>query len=120
MQGKKARHPAEKVAKTGVAVVATYLLAVFAIDWAQDRAMGTLVVGDREARARGLFWFTPDEETSARAGPASGWTTTSTRCAAPCVRRLWWVHPLLPDLEAWTVDLDGEGKVIGRYRWSSP
>jgi hypothetical protein len=123
MQKKKkktGRQPAERVAKVGIAVIGTYLLAVVCIGWAQGHAINALAIGDTETRARELFWFTPGEETPAHTGPARGWTTSGTRCTLPCVRRLWWVHPLLPDLEAWTVDLNDQGKVIASYRWSSP
>lgn len=120
MQGKRKHHPAGTFASVIVTMVAGYVLAIFCVEAAQDRAMRALTVHEGELQARARFWFKPKEETHAHAGPAVGWTTPATRCSSPCTRRLWWVHPLLPDLEAWTIDLDDQGNVIGGHRWSSP
>lgn len=41
-------------------------------------------------------------------------------CMSSCVTRLWWEWPLTPGMEAWSVELDHEGRVIRPYRWESP
>ncbi|MBO9688305.1 MAG: hypothetical protein J7598_17010 [Mitsuaria chitosanitabida] len=45
---------------------------------------------------------------------------SSVACSAPCAERLWYEHHLMPDVEARSVDLDANGKVIDKYRWTSP
>jgi hypothetical protein len=42
-----------------------------------------------------------------------------TNCIAPCVERLWYEN-LIPGLEAWSVSLDGNGRVLESYHWASP
>ncbi|MGN6482702.1 hypothetical protein [Luteibacter sp.] len=109
------------VQATGL-LVAIYVLAVIAISHAQRRALDETRVGVSEQSARSSFWFTPGVEIAASsdAGAGGAFTTPDSRCKSPCVRRLWWIHPLLPDMEAWTVDLDSDGKVVKTYHWSSP
>lgn len=41
-------------------------------------------------------------------------------CSSPCVLRLWWEHPILKDLEAWSVEFDTAGSLIGKSHWASP
>ncbi|QND49853.1 hypothetical protein HB780_30755 [Rhizobium lusitanum] len=42
-----------------------------------------------------------------------------TNCTMPCVERLWYEN-LIPGLEAWSVSLDGNGRVLESYHWASP
>ena len=44
----------------------------------------------------------------------------STPCSDPCHIRLWWEAPLLPGLEAWSVEFDRNGKAIKKTHWVSP
>jgi hypothetical protein len=44
----------------------------------------------------------------------------STKCQAPCVERLWFENRLALDLEAWSVSLGSDGKVVEKYHWISP
>lgn len=41
-------------------------------------------------------------------------------CEPPCVKRLWWEHPIKMDIEAWSVEFNSEGKVIHKSHWISP
>jgi len=41
-------------------------------------------------------------------------------CISPCFTRLWWEWPLLRGIEAWSVELDSSGKVLGTAHWVSP
>ena len=43
----------------------------------------------------------------------------SIRCAAPCEARLWWEHPVLKGMEAWSVEFSS-GHVIHKGHWVSP
>lgn len=45
---------------------------------------------------------------------------TATTCAKPCVERLWWEWPIAPGIEAWSVELTSEHKVLRTYHWVSP
>lgn len=45
---------------------------------------------------------------------------TSKSIQSPCIKRLWWKHPLLSGIEGWSVDFDINDKVINKYHWVSP
>jgi len=45
---------------------------------------------------------------------------TGSACAAPCAERLWWELPIAPGVEAWSVELTSERKVLRTYHWVSP
>jgi hypothetical protein len=44
----------------------------------------------------------------------------STRCQIPCVERLWFQNRLALDIEAWSVSLGSDGRVVEKYHWVSP
>jgi hypothetical protein len=41
-------------------------------------------------------------------------------CQDPCALRLWWEHPYLRGLEAWSVDIDSSNQVVHKAHWVSP
>jgi hypothetical protein len=41
-------------------------------------------------------------------------------CEAPCSKRLWWEHPVLRGIEAWSVEFDSQGRSIHKAHWVSP
>jgi hypothetical protein len=45
---------------------------------------------------------------------------TSTPCVAPCVSRMWWEWPIMPGIEAWSIEVDKNRTVLKTYRWESP
>lgn len=45
---------------------------------------------------------------------------TGTPCTAPCTVRLWWEWPVLPGIEAWSVELGQDNNVVKTYHWVSP
>jgi len=45
---------------------------------------------------------------------------TGTPCVAPCVSRLWWEWPIMPGIEAWSIEVDKNHTVLSTYRWESP
>ena len=45
---------------------------------------------------------------------------TSTKCQSPCVERMWFENRLAFDIEAWSVSIGTDGRVIERYHWVSP
>lgn len=44
----------------------------------------------------------------------------SESCRAPCMKRLWWEHPILKGFEAWSVELSSAGIVLKKTHWVSP
>lgn len=43
-----------------------------------------------------------------------------TSCDSPCAERLWFENSLNYDLEAWSIELDANGKVINKHHWVLP
>ncbi len=41
-------------------------------------------------------------------------------CISPCATRLWWEWPLMRGIEAWSVELDANQKVVEKSHWVSP
>ena len=41
-------------------------------------------------------------------------------CEPPCAERLWWEHPVLKGIEAWSVEFNAQGNVIAAAHWVSP
>ena len=41
-------------------------------------------------------------------------------CMSPCFERLTWENPLLPGIQAWTIEIDANRKVVGKAYWDSP
>jgi hypothetical protein len=41
-------------------------------------------------------------------------------CVPPCVRRLWWEHPILKGWEAWSVEISATGTILRKSHWVSP
>ena len=41
-------------------------------------------------------------------------------CATPCVERLWYENRLSMDIEAWSVELDVDRRVVATTNWNSP
>jgi hypothetical protein len=44
----------------------------------------------------------------------------SSKCQPPCVERLWFENRLALDMEAWSVSLGDDGRVVEKYHWVSP
>ena len=42
------------------------------------------------------------------------------RCEAPCAERLWWEHPVLKGIEAWSVEFNADQVAIHKAHWVSP
>lgn len=45
---------------------------------------------------------------------------TSYGCQKPCVERLWFENRFLPSIEAWSVELDKDNRVIDKAYWVLP
>jgi hypothetical protein len=44
----------------------------------------------------------------------------SEKCKSPCVERLWFENRLELDIEAWSISLRSDGRVVDKYHWVSP
>jgi hypothetical protein len=44
----------------------------------------------------------------------------SAGCKTPCALRVWWEHPVLKGIEAWSVEFDDKDRVIHKAHWVSP
>ncbi len=44
----------------------------------------------------------------------------STPCMRRCRARIWWEAPILKGIEAWSVELDQDGRAIQKDHWVSP
>ena len=44
----------------------------------------------------------------------------SEACQSPCAQRLWWEHPILRGMEAWSAEFDSKGHLLNKYHWVSP
>ena len=80
------------------------------------RAFETVAIGQPEATV--LAKFGPPGVTDTRRAPFLRYASQA--CTPPCSRRLWWEHPLLPSIEAWSITLDTTGKVVDKAHWVSP
>lgn len=45
---------------------------------------------------------------------------TAYACEAPCVERFWFENRMGMDIEAWSVEFDGNGKVVSKSHLTSP
>lgn len=54
------------------------------------------------------------------AQPFLRYAMPSQTCIAPCVFRVWWEHPVLKGVEAWSVEFNEKNQVIHTAHWLSP
>jgi hypothetical protein len=81
-----------------------------------DAAFSQVVIGDSEATVVGRFGEPSVRETASQ--PYLRYP--SSPCTKPCAVRLWWEMPLLPGIEAWSVELDQDRSVVHTAHWVSP
>jgi hypothetical protein len=81
-----------------------------------DKALDEVVVGDSEAEVIARLGTPSFRE----AADAPYLRYTSRACATPCNERLWWEWPIAPGIEAWSVELGHDRKVLRTYHWVSP
>lgn len=93
-----------------------YMVACSGISASKSRAFDGIEMGDRRIVALdGLG--KPDVAER----PGVPFTRYASRpCQGPCVERLWFENKLSLDTEAWSVDLDQNGRVIHKAYWASP
>ena len=58
---------------------------------------------------------------SKRELPGHPYTLYATQgCVVPCAVRLWWEWPVFRGIEAWSVDLGSDQRVLATAHWVSP
>jgi hypothetical protein len=99
-----------------VAVAFLYLAACLYIHIKRQSAFNSINIGDTADSVMARFG-----DPSVREGPERLFSRyASAKCVLPCVERLWFENRLALDLEAWSVSLGSDGKVIDKYHWVSP
>jgi hypothetical protein len=87
------------------------------VSHSRNGAFEAVQIGDSERRILDLFGVQP----SVREKPSALFSRyASAPCEAPCVERLWFENRLSLDIEAWSVELDKDGRVIKKSHWVSP
>lgn len=73
-------------------------------------------VGDSIDRVEKIFGPADVKET----GQKPFLRYSSNACLDACSIRLWYENRMTLDIEAWSFDIDRNGRVIGKYNWVSP
>lgn len=81
-----------------------------------QRQFNAIVIGDSESRVVALLGAADVEETNAK--PFLRYASTG--CEGSCSSRLWYENRLTFDIEAWSFDIDKNGRVVHKYHWVSP
>ncbi|HVU06903.1 MAG TPA: hypothetical protein VHC20_05305 [Candidatus Paceibacterota bacterium] len=106
-------------------VVALGVCALAWLGWAirkGDRlhdAFAIVAKGDTEARVLELFG-TPKRVTGLPDTVAWGTEDSIRKNSGDCTREFWYEAPINLDGGAWTVGFDRQGRVVSKYRYSSP
>ena len=79
-------------------------------------AFSQVAVGDPESKVVVEFGEPTVRETMAQ--PFLRYASSS--CSEPCSIRLWWEMPILPGVEAWSVELGQDRHVVHSAHWVSP
>jgi hypothetical protein len=112
------RFPTLALAAGAVLVAsATYVTACTVVADGRNKAFAAVSTGDTESTVIARFGRQPSVrepqgQLFARYAPHP--------CSAPCVQRLWFENRLAFDIEAWSVELDQDGRVIRKAHWVSP
>lgn len=99
-----------------VALPLLYVASCTYTNWIRDRAFETVGMGDNERTVVRKFGE-PSQRTPC--GQTFG-RYDSSGCQTSNGVRLWYENRLMLDIVAWSIDLDKEGNVTGKYAWSSP
>lgn len=85
--------------------------------YSRNSAFDAVQVGDAEATVIARFGTQP----SVRERPGALFARYASQpCGGECAERLWFENRLSLDTEAWSVELDKNGRVIEKSRWVSP
>lgn len=98
-------------------VLVLYVSTCSVISYRRARAFEGITIGQTEHQVIGTFGKPSVRE---EIGGIPFRRYTAHPCEAPCAERLWFENRLGMDLDAWSVELSGDGKVIKKSHWVSP
>jgi hypothetical protein len=101
---------------TAVAFIASVIGACEVKVHGYNAAFSEVAVGDTESSVVGRFGEPPVWETAAQ--PYLRYAASP--CTKPCAVRLWWEMPIIPGIEAWSVELGQDRDVVHTAHWVSP
>jgi hypothetical protein len=81
-----------------------------------QRQFDSVSVGDAADQVIKVFGAADVKETKG----APFFRYSSNRCVDPCDVRLWYENRMTLDIEAWSFDIDRNGRVAHKYHWVSP
>lgn len=99
-----------------VLIVLSYGTACFYIKMQRQAAYDSVKIGDTGDFVIALFGKSSVSENSEK----PFYRYASKNCSLPCVERLWFENRLALDIEAWSVSLGKDGRVVEKYHWVSP
>jgi hypothetical protein len=101
---------------TAVCIVFLYAATCLYVRAKRQEAFSAISVGDSVDSVIGKFGKPSVSET-----PETLFARyASTKCEAPCAERLWFENRLAFDIEAWSVSIGSDGRVVEKYHWVSP
>jgi hypothetical protein len=119
-------NPDPQMKKTGKArrsiwfIVVVVLISPFAscsyISHERNAAFNSVQIGDTRYKVINAF----DAKFVSKPSGVAYTKYDTGGCQSPCVERLWFENILSMDIEAWSFDLDKEGRVIGKGKLNSP
>jgi hypothetical protein len=101
---------------TVVCVVFLYAATCVYVRTKRQEAFSTISVGDSVDSVIERFGNPSVRETTEKLFARYA----STKCQAPCAERLWFENRLALDIEAWSVSIGTDGRVVEKYHWISP
>jgi hypothetical protein len=106
-----------RVAVGGVIAVAfLYVATCLYVRAKREEAFNSVNAGETAASVVARFG-TP----SVREAPEKLFSRyASSGCLPPCAERLWFENRLALDLEAWSVSIGSDGRVVEKYHWVFP
>jgi vancomycin permeability regulator SanA len=101
-----------------VALIAALFVASCAVvSHTRNAAFEQVEMGATEAQVVAIFGTAP----TVREKPNKVFSRyASSACAPPCAERVWYENPFSLDIEAWSFELDHNGRVVHKAHWVSP
>lgn len=93
-----------------------YLSMCTYISTEHSHAFDSIQVGDNRAKVLSRFGSPSVSEKK----DDSFVRYSSIGCTAPCEERLWFENKMILGVEAWSIDLGVDGRVVHKAHWSSP
>lgn len=95
---------------------AVYMSSCTYISIVNGRAFDLVQTGDKKATVLAQFGSPSVQEGHGKAFARY----SSVACTVPCVERLWFENKLILGVEAWSIDIGGDGRVVHTAHWVFP